>query len=93
MGVKVHYCAEPFKGNDIGSQIFKAVKRWSAGEYCRELGEKVFNGQKNLIERGFRQGGPAGFGLRRLLLSADGSPKFELKAGDRKSLQLWLNFL
>ncbi|WP_233114873.1 recombinase family protein [Aggregatibacter actinomycetemcomitans] len=87
MGIKVHYCAEPFKGNDIGSQIFKAVKRWSAGEYCRELGEKVFNGQKNLIERGFRQGGPAGFGLRCLLLSADGSPKFELKTGDRKSLQ------
>lgn len=87
MGITVHYCAEPFKGNDIGSQIFKTVKRWAAGEYSRELGEKVFNGQKNLIERGFRQGGPAGFGLRRQLISADGTKKFELKQGDRKSLQ------
>lgn len=86
-GIKVHYCAEPFKGNDIGSQIFKAVKRWSAGEYCRELGQKVFNGQKNLIERGFRQGGPAGFGLRRQLLTANGEYKLELKQGERKSLQ------
>ena len=86
-GIKVHYCAEPFKGNDIGSQIFKFIKRFSAGDFCRELGVKVFNGQRNLIQRGFRQGGPAGFGLRRRLIDAQGNPKFDLKRGDRKSLQ------
>jgi hypothetical protein len=39
-----------------------------AGEYSRELSAKVFAGQCRLIELGFRQGGPAGFGLRRVLL-------------------------
>ncbi|OOH87197.1 serine recombinase [Pasteurellaceae bacterium 15-036681] len=87
-GIKVHYCAEQFKGNDIGSQIYKAIKRWSAGDYCCELGIKVFNGQKNLIQHGFRQGGPAGFGLRRQLVDCNGNAKFELKRGDRKSLQI-----
>lgn len=86
-GIKVHYCAEQFKGNDIGSQIYKAVKRWAAGDYCRELGVKVFNGQKNLIQHGFRQGGPAGFGLRRRLIDCQGNAKFDLQRGDRKSLQ------
>lgn len=86
-GIQVHYCAEQFKGNDIGSQIYKTVKRWAAGDYCRELGVKVFNGQKNLIQRGFRQGGPAGFGLRRQLIDSNGNIKFELKRGERKSLQ------
>ena len=33
-----------------------------AGEYSRELSAKVFAGQCRLIEHGFRQGGPAGFG-------------------------------
>lgn len=86
-GIRVHYCAEQFKGNDISSQIFKLVKRVSAGDYCRELGVKVFNGQKNLVQRGFRQGGAAGFGLRRRLIDAQGNAKFSLKLGERKSLQ------
>lgn len=86
-GIKVHYCAEQFTGNDISAQIYKVIKRFSAGDYCRELGVKVFNGQKNLIQRGFRQGGPAGFGLRRQLIDSNGNIKFELKQGERKSLQ------
>ncbi|AGI33801.1 TPA: recombinase family protein [Mannheimia haemolytica] len=86
-GIKVHYCAEPFKGNDIASQIYKTMKRLSVGDYCRELGVKVFNGQKNLIQHGFRQGGVAGFGLRRRLIDCQGNPKFDLQRGDRKSLQ------
>ncbi|WP_255731416.1 recombinase family protein [Phaeobacter sp. B1627] len=39
-----------------------------AGEYGRELSGKVFAGQCRLIEKGCRQGGPAGYGLRRLLI-------------------------
>ena len=65
----------------------KNVKRVMAGEYSRELSVKVFAGQCRLIERGFRQGGPAGFGLRRLLIDEDRNPKGELGRGDRKSLQ------
>ena len=58
-----------------------------AGEYSRELSTKVFAGQCRLIEMGFRQGGPAGFGLRRVLIDQTGSIKSELIRGEHKSLQ------
>lgn len=58
-----------------------------AGEYSRELSAKVFAGQCRLIELGFRQGGPAGFGLRRVLVDQAGSAKGELSRGEQKSLQ------
>src|SRR5664280_801200 len=58
-----------------------------AGEYSRELSVKVFTGQCKLIELGFRQGGPAGYGLRRLLIDQAGKPKAELQPGEQKSLQ------
>lgn len=86
-GVRVHYCAELFKENDIGSEFVKLSRRYQVAQYCCELGAKVFNGQKNLIQRGYRQGGAAGFGLRRQLIDHNGDIKFELKRGDRKSLQ------
>lgn len=69
------------------SILLKNVKRVMAGEYSRELSVKVFAGQCRLIEHGFRQGGPAGFGLRRLLIDEGRNPKGELGRGDRKSLQ------
>jgi hypothetical protein len=63
------YCGEQFDNDgSIGSILLKNVKRVMAGEYSRELSVKVFAGQCRLIEHGFRQGGPAGFGLRRLLI-------------------------
>lgn len=78
-GVAVHYCAEQFENDgSIGSSIIKTVKRAMAGEYSRELSVKVFAGQANLIRLGFRQGGAAGFGLRRVLIDQDGQPKNEL---------------
>jgi DNA invertase Pin-like site-specific DNA recombinase len=87
-GIRVHYCAEQFDNDgSIGSILLKNVKRVMAGEYSRELSVKVFAGQCRNIERGYRQGGPAGFGLRRLLIDEDRNPKGELSRGDRKSLQ------
>ncbi|WP_274377272.1 recombinase family protein [Celeribacter ethanolicus] len=87
-GIDVHYCVEPFE-NDGGpvATIVKSVKRAMAGEYSRELSNKVFAGQCRLIEKGFRQGGPAGFGLRRLLIDQNGVPKGVLARGEHKSLQ------
>lgn len=87
-GITIQYCAEQFEndGSPV-STIVKGVKRAMAGEYSRELSAKVFKGQCKLIELGFRQGGPAGFGLRRLLLDQAGMPKVQLKAGEQKSLQ------
>jgi DNA invertase Pin-like site-specific DNA recombinase len=87
-GIRVHYCGEQFDNDgSIGSILLKNVKRVMAGEYSRELSVKVFAGQCRLIEHGFRQGGPAGFGLRRLLIDESRNPKGELGHGDRKSLQ------
>ena len=68
-GIHVTYVAEQFEndGSPV-STIVKGVKRAMAGEYSRELSAKVFAGQCRLIELGFRQGGPAGYGLRRVLI-------------------------
>ena len=86
-GVQVHYCAEQFENDgSIGSSIIKTVKRAMAGEYSRELSVKVFAGQANLIRLGYRQGGPAGFGLRRMLVDQEGREKGLLDHGEHKSI-------
>jgi len=86
--IAVHYCAEQFENDgSLSSDLLKAVKRTMAGEYSRELSCKVFAGQCRLIEMGFRQGGTAGYGLRRQLIDRNGIPKTQLNRGDRKSFQ------
>ena len=87
-GKNVHYAAEQFKndGSPI-STLIKAVKRTMAAEYSRELSVKVFAGQCRLIELGYRQGGMAGYGLRRQLIAMDGTDKGMLLRGEHKSLQ------
>jgi DNA invertase Pin-like site-specific DNA recombinase len=87
-GIRVHYCAEQFENDgSMSSSVLKTLKRSMAAEYSRELSVKVFSGQCRLIEMGFRQGGPAGYGLRRQLIDRDQSPKGLLGRGERKSLQ------
>lgn len=87
-GITIHYCAEQFENDgSIGSALLKTVKRTMAGEYSRELSVKVFAGQCRLIEMGYRQGGPAGYGLRRELIDGSGAFKAQLARGERKSLQ------
>ena len=86
-GIPVHYCSETFANDGTAASIImKALKRTMAAEYSRELGLKSFAGQKRIAELGFRAGGAAGYGLRRLLLSPDGRPKQQLRRGERKSL-------
>jgi DNA invertase Pin-like site-specific DNA recombinase len=86
-GISVHYCAEQFEndGSPI-STIIKSIKRAMAGEYSRELSLKVFAGQKRIVERGFRLGGLAGYGLRRTLIDQNGSIKCSLAKGEWKSI-------
>lgn len=87
-GIDVHYCAEQFENDGRPtSTIIKSVKRAMAGEYSRELSTKVFQGQCRLIELGYRQGGAAGFGLRRMLIDQAGQPKSTLSQGEYKSIQ------
>lgn len=87
-GVSVHYCAEQFEndGSPV-STIVKGVKRAMASEYSRELSSKVFQGACRLIQLGFKQGGTAGFGLRRMLIDQSGERKALLKMGEHKSIQ------
>jgi len=87
-GISVHYCAEQFDndGSPV-STIVKSVKRAMAGEYSRELSVKVFAGQCRLIELGYRQGGPPGYGLRRMLIDETGKQKGILAKGQHKSFQ------
>ena len=87
-GISVMYCAEQFENDgSLSATIIKGMKRAMAGEYSRELSVKVFSGQCRLIELGYRQGGTAGFGLRRMLMDERGTPKGELGRGEHKSLQ------
>jgi len=87
-GIEVEYCAEQFTndGSPVAT-IVKGVKRAMAGEYSRELSVKVFAGQCRLIENGFRQGGPAGYGLRRMRVNQNGEPQGLLGSREQKCLQ------
>ena len=86
-GIPLHYCAELFTndGNATGA-LMKALKRTMAAEFSRELGIKVFKGKARLVRLGFWVGGTPGYGLRRLMVSADGKAKLIMKPGEQKSL-------
>ena len=87
-GISVHYCAEQFENDGSPmSSVMKTMKRTMAGEYSRELSTKVFQGACRLIQLGYKQGGTAGFGLRRMLIDQNGARKAMLKMGEQKSIQ------
>jgi DNA invertase Pin-like site-specific DNA recombinase len=86
-GIQVHYCAETFNNEaTMPNVVMKALKRVMAAEYSRDLSEKVFQGEKRINELGYRTGGKAGYGLRRMLCSLDGTPKQLLQQGEHKSI-------
>ncbi|MGQ0455172.1 hypothetical protein ACT4UM_28120, partial [Bacillus sp. SS-TM] len=62
------------------------IKRSSAAYHSRNLSEKVFIGQVNLIKLGYHQGGMAGYGLRRLLVDENGIAKEILSFRKRKNV-------
>ena len=86
-GIAVAYCAEPFTndGSPLAA-VLKGLKRAMAAEYSRELSAKVFRAQCRLTEAGFKQGGSAGYGLRRTAVSAAGRAKSVLGLGERKNM-------
>ena len=85
--IAIHYCVEPFENDgSLYAALLKAIKRTMAAEYSRELSAKVFAGQSRLTELGFRQGGTAGYGFRRLLVDENGSPKVLLNRGEQKNI-------
>jgi DNA invertase Pin-like site-specific DNA recombinase len=87
-GVPVHYCAEEFANDGtLSDAILKSLKRAMAAEYSRELGVRVYRGQKHLVRLGFKMGGCSTYGLRRLLVSNAGVSKQMLYRGERKGIQ------
>ena len=86
-GVPVHYCAETFANDGTPpSAIMKALKRVMAGEYSRELSVRISRAKRIMTQAGWWAGGPAPFGLRRMLISFDGSRKQLLREGESKSV-------
>jgi DNA invertase Pin-like site-specific DNA recombinase len=86
-GVKVAYCAEQFDNDgSLLSSILKNIKRVMAAEFSRELSAKVFAGALRLAGLGFKMGGPAPFGLQRLVVDDHSRLKGYLKRGERKFL-------
>ncbi|KJC43931.1 hypothetical protein UB31_22320 [Bradyrhizobium sp. LTSP849] len=87
-GVKVCYCAEEFDNDgSVIASIVKNLKRVMAAEYSRELSVKVHAGACRVASLGFKQGGPAGYGLERELINESGCSKGILLKGQRKHLQ------
>ncbi|TIV73016.1 MAG: recombinase family protein [Mesorhizobium sp.] len=87
VGIAVEYCGEPFENDgSMVSAIVKNLKRVMAGEYSRELSEKVSRAQKMQARLGFRQGGQIPYGVRRLLVSKEREPRFILGFGEQKGL-------
>ena len=85
-GVRIEYCAEPFDNDGSPlSSMAKSMKRAMAGEYSRELSVKSYAGLANLAKRGYRLGGPAGYGLRRAIVDASGKVIRVLEFGEHKS--------
>jgi DNA invertase Pin-like site-specific DNA recombinase len=85
-GIAIAYCAEPFAndGSPLATML-KAIKRAMAAEYSRELSSKVFRAQCRLTMAGYKQGGTAGYGLRRMAISASGQKRYLLAPGERKN--------
>lgn len=87
-GVKVEYCAELFRNDgSMPSTILKGLKRVMAAEYSRELSAKTSAAKTRYLERGFWQGGSAGYGLRRRMVRPDGELDRILERGEMKAIQ------
>jgi DNA invertase Pin-like site-specific DNA recombinase len=86
-GIELAYCAEPFANDGSPlTTVLKGIKRAMAAEYSRELSSKVHHAQCRLSAAGFKQGGSAGYGLRRQCISATGERRKILEMGERKSM-------
>jgi len=87
-GIRIEYCMEVFRNDGTPmSAVMKGLKRVMAGEYSRELSEKVLRGKCRLARMGYRHGGMPGYGLRRMLVDSRGNPKQILEHGQHKYLQ------
>jgi hypothetical protein len=71
----------------MAANLMKSLKRIMASEYSRELSVKTFAGQARIAKMGFKIGGTAGYGLRRLMISADGKHRRILRTREYKGVK------
>jgi DNA invertase Pin-like site-specific DNA recombinase len=86
-GIPIHYCAEPFSSvGGISDSLLKALKRFMAGEFSRDLSARASGGLNNIVQRGYKYGSVPGYGLRRALVGRDGAYKQQLAPGELKNI-------
>lgn len=88
-GVELIFCAEPLPTKEfpLEASVMLNLRRAAAASLSKNISDKVFLGQANLIRHGYHQGGIAGYGLRRVLIDEKGNIKETLPFGKRKSIQ------
>lgn len=86
-GVEITYCAEHLGGGGVAGALLKQVKRVMAAEYSRHLSVTVLEAQRRAAARGYWQGGPPGYGLRRCVVDETGRPIAILERGEHKAVQ------
>lgn len=87
-GVPVRYCGEQFEDDGMMiSSIMKHLKRVMAGEYSREMSERIKFAKKRQVLLGFKQGSATRYGLSRVVVGSDGCEKFALQQGQVKALK------
>jgi len=86
-GLDVRFCAEAFENDGSpGSAMMKHIKRIMAGEYVRELSERLRRAKRLKAQLGHHTGSVVVFGLRRELLTFEGKVRLILQPGERKAI-------
>ena len=67
--------------------VYVQFERFRAAQYSKELSDKVWRGCVKIAEQGYWAGGPAPYGLERMLLDESRKPLHPLEDGQRKSIQ------
>jgi DNA invertase Pin-like site-specific DNA recombinase len=84
-GVEVIYCNETFgTEHTLYSSLGKTVKRAAAAEVSRDYSVRTFRGHCNLASRGFTLGGVPPYGMRKVLVNAEGKRIYGPLSPDRK---------
>jgi len=70
-------------GNDIGSFVLEVVESAEASEYSQKLSRATLRGQKDNARRGFSNGGPPPYGLKRIAVDkVSGQKTRDLQTGE-----------
>lgn len=86
-GLSLCYCAEPFENDGSpAAAMVKHMKRIMAGEFSRELSIRIRRAKLHQAHIGNQAALRAVFGVRRLVVSDDGSPKRLLQLGENAAL-------